>query len=337
MPDKHQPTLGELEINQAFKKLEVLLSSTKARECIRKAEDALAFDVELFIQPIRQDLADCMELVADLIRERGTTSHQIQTLLPVLSKYLDPAHYLAGEVARLEREITDKKRKHPDFILAAKLTMLLQKYEQHLQSDKLDSIEYTRVFKQVEITKRTLAEHLQKKIRLAQRAFAPDMLELAQFQLELARHQEKILAIKGQLLDELQNQSRGTLQHLAKIFEEADPALADTILAQTQALVSTGNATELPHQKKVPSTLEEFKQELQAQQARLTQYEELQTICRDQLQTLIQFEEAIFNTYGDQLRSKNISFKKSLAPEKSGVGSHTPTFKKASRMVRRNS
>jgi hypothetical protein len=35
-----------------------------------KRRDGVGFDIEIFLQPVRQDLAECLELVADMVRER---------------------------------------------------------------------------------------------------------------------------------------------------------------------------------------------------------------------------------------------------------------------------
>jgi hypothetical protein len=322
------------EVNHAFRKFETMLSSQKARDCLSKAEAALAFDVEIFLQPIRLELAACMELIADLIRERGTASGHIQSLIPTLSTYLDPGQATSKEIARLEKEIADKKRNHPDFVYAAKLNVLIQNYDSMLKNDNLDSIEYGKVLDKYEAAKRTLSDHVQKKIRIAQKAFAPDLLELAQSQLTLAIHQEKILSIKNDLLNAVQEQTKGTLQNLAKIFEEADPELANTILVETQSLIQAGRMTTSPGQKKIPTNLSEFKEELSNQQKKLDTLEHQQKACLEQLQKLVEFENAIFNTYGDKLRSKGVQFKKTLTVDKSGVGVKGPSKKKASRMVR---
>ncbi|MBD3265064.1 hypothetical protein GF373_00210 [bacterium] len=322
------------ELNSAFKKVETLLSSRKARDCLKKAEDTLAFDTEIFLEPIRDDLAECMEVVGDLIRERGTLSSEIQELIPILTKWLDPGHEFSREIARLERTIAEKKRSHPDFIYAAKLNTLIRQYEGIINEPTTDSITYGQVLKKLESAKVTLQDHMQKKIRIAQKAFAPDMLELAQAQLELAQHQGKVLEMKSELLNAAQNQTRETLSQLAKIFEDADPELANAILAQTSSFVSAGNATQVPNQKKMPTSLDEFKKELEQQKGKLDQLETQHKECRGQLKKLKEFEDAIFETYGEKLRTKGLQFKKQLKVEKSGMGSGQPTPKKGVRMAR---
>lgn len=329
-----RPVTSE-DVEKAFSAFNKLLSSKKARECLQNVETALAFDTEIFLQPIRTDLAECLELIADMIRERGTDGASLQKLIPILSDWLDPGKAFAQEVARVEKIIAEKKRTHPDFIFAIKLQILIGKYEEQIKNESIDSFEYDRLTVKLDQAKRTLADHMQNKIRIAQRAFAPDMLELAMAQLQLARQQEKILRIKQELLGAAQGHTQHTLQNLAKIFQEAEPELADTILAQTRALISTGNMPS-PERPTVPSNLTEFKEELGKQSERIRQFDQRLKTCIDQLRQLLEFEDAIFNTYGEQLRAKGVQFKKTAKVEKSGVGG---IMKKqpATRMVNRRS
>ena len=64
--------LKEKDINQAYANYERMLSTKRARECLKKAEEILAFDVEVTLEPIRSDIAECMDLMGDLIRTHGT-------------------------------------------------------------------------------------------------------------------------------------------------------------------------------------------------------------------------------------------------------------------------
>lgn len=311
-------TIYPEDLDKAYNALSTLLSTKKARECLQSAETALAFDTEIFLQPIRQDLAECFDLIADMVRERGTDGEMLQRMIPVISDWLDPGKKFAHEVARLEKIIAEKKRKHPDFIYAVKLQVLIGKYESQLQSDKLNSFEYDRIMQSLDGAKRTLADHMQTKIRIAQRAFAPDLLELAQSQLHLGRLQEKVLRIKQELLSAAQGHTQHTLENLAKIFQGVEPDLADTILAQTRALLSTGGMPS-PDRPSIPANLAEFKEELSKQSEKIKQYDERLKSCLEQLRQLLEFEEAIFTTYGEQLRARGIQFKKTVKVEKSGT------------------
>jgi len=306
------------DVNKAFSKFSTLLSSQKARVCLENTENALAFDTEVFVQPIRQDLGECLDLVADMIRERGTNGDDLQKLIPVLSDWLDPGRQFSQEVARLEKEIAEKKRKHPDFVFAFKLKILINKYGEQLNNDKIDPFEYGKILTKHDQAKHTLADHMQNKIRIAQKALAPDMLELAQSQLELSRHHEKVLEIKQELLSQAQGHTRHTLQHLAQIFQDAEPELADTILAQTNALTSTGSMPS-PNRQKIPNNLAEFKQELTNQGEKIKKFDNRLKSCIDQLHQLKEFEDAIFSSYGDQLRSRGIQFKKAPKVAKTGT------------------
>ena len=315
-----QSTATPEEIQSAYKKVELLLSSQKARDCIKKAEEALAFDREIFLLPIRDDLAECMEILADLIREKGTDGKTIQRLIPVLHDWLDPGSVFSQSVARIEKDIAEKKRKHPDFVYASKLNVLVQRYEDMLQDQTLDSIEYGNLLKKLESAKATLTDHIQKKVRIAMRSLTPDMLELAQAQLELTQLQEKVLNIKNELLNAAQSQAKANLQGFAEIFKEADPELANAIMAQTRSLVKTGIATELPSQKKIPKNLTEFKEELDKQKLKLENIEKQQQNCLVQIKHLMDFEGAIFNTYGEQLRAKGVQFRKAIKVEQKPIG-----------------
>lgn len=332
-PEQNQKRAISDDVEKAFHSLNKLLSTQKARECLQKAEAALAFDREIFLQPIRVSLAECLALIAEMVRERGSEGSELDKMIPVLADWLDPSKKFAQEVARLEKEIADKKRNHPDFIFAIKLQILIGKYEEQLNSSQVDAFEYDRLSSKLDQAKRTLADHMQSKIRIAQRAFAPDMFELAQSQLQLARMQEKILRIKQELLSSAQGRTQQTLQNLAKIFQEAEPELADTILAQTKALVSIGSFP-LPEHPSMPSNLAEYKEELTKQSERIKRFDQQIKECVHQLQHLLDFEEAIFNTYGEQLRARGIQFKR--APKVETIGT-TGTIKKviASRMVTR--
>lgn len=322
------------DVNKAFNAFSKLLSSRKARECLQSAETALAFDTEIFLQPIRQDLAECLDLIADMIRERGTDGANLQHMIPILSDWLDPGKKFAQEVAKLEKIIAEKKRKHPDFIYAIKLQVLIGKYEEQIKGDSIDSFEYDRIVAMLDGAKRTLADHMQNKIRIAQRAFAPDMLELAQSQLHLGRLQEKILRIKQELLSAAQGHTQHTLENLAKIFQGAEPELADTILAQTRALMSTGTMPS-PDRPSIPSNLSEFKEELTRQSEKIKQFDERLKSCLEQLRQILEFEDAIFNTYGEQLRARGIQFKKTAKVEKTVTSAGIPRKFTGHRMVSR--
>ncbi|RJP20740.1 MAG: hypothetical protein C4527_24605 [Candidatus Omnitrophota bacterium] len=326
--------LKEDDISKAFGKIETLLSTQKARECLKRAEEQFAFDAEIVLHPIRQVLAECLELVASLVRERGTAGKDLDSLVPQLAKWLEPGSRFSQEIARLEKEIAEKKRKHPDFILAMKLQILVKRFEEAMNTSQSGSIEYDAMQKKYENAKATLADHMQTKIRIAQRAFAPDVLEVAQIQIELARHHEKILLLKKELLDAGITHTRNTLQNLAGVFKDVEPEVADTILTQTQSLTSIGDLPRSPQQKEPPRTLDEYRKELMAQNQRILSFHEKLRDCMQKLQEVFEFEEAIFNTYGEQLRERGVQFKKTLKPEKHGVGMGVKK-QPASRMVGR--
>jgi len=328
-------TLNNEDVSEAFQKFETLLSSQKARECLKKAEEELAYDTEVFLQPVREHLAECIELVGSLTRERGTWAEDLQILYPLFSQWLNPGQKFSQETARLEKEIAAKKKEHPDFVLAFKLQILVRKYETSLEESQLDSVEYSSILDKLERAKATLSDHLQTKIRIAQKAFAPDMLELAAAQLELSQHLEKLLLLKQELLDAVRNHTKQTLLNLAKVFEKADQDLADTILMQTQAVKTTGSLPKSSMAKEGPSDLKEYREALGEQKERLDQFDARLQTCRDELNGLIEFEEAIFNTYGEQLRERGVQFKKraKVAKTVSGLG---PKKQPAARMVGRN-
>jgi hypothetical protein len=325
---------SEERLSKAYGKFEKLFSSSKARECIKKVETELAFDREVFLQPIRDELADCIEIISSMVRERGTDSDSIQKLIPVLSKWMDPGAKLAQDIARLEQQINEKKRENPDIQKALKLQLLVNRHEEILKNGNLNPFEYDRTLKECDRYKKMLAEQVRTKVRIAQKAFAPDLLELAQSQLELTRHQEKILRIKEELLKASQKNTKSILQNLAKIFEDVEPELSDSIIQQTNALISTGNALNSPLEKKFPSNLNQFKAAIDEQHERIERFDQQLNECKEQLQTLLEFEEAIFNTYGEQLRARGLQFKKPTKVAKTGVGIGAKT-QPASRMVNR--
>ncbi len=328
--------LKEGDVSKAFQKIETLLSTQKARECLKRAEEQFAFDTEVYLQPIRQTLGECMEIIGSLVRERGTAGKDLDELMPVLAKWLDPGSEISRNVACLEKDIAEKKRKHPDFVTAMKLQLLVNRFEETLGKTDINSPDYDTIWKKYENAKATLTDHMHTKIRIAQRAFAPEMLEMAQLQLELSRHHEKVLYIKKQLLDNGITHTRNTLNTLANVFKEVEPEVADTILQQTRNLVTTGDTPRLSQQKEPPHNLEEYRKELKNQNQKILSYHEKLQDCMSKLRQVFEFEEAIFNTYGDQLRERGVQFKKKIRPEKSGVGvgsKHQP----ASRMVGRRS
>ncbi|MGI6455705.1 MAG: hypothetical protein ACOX5R_08775 [bacterium] len=324
--------LKEKDINQAYANYERMLSTKRARECLKKAEEILAFDVEVTLEPIRSDIAECMDLMGDLIRTHGTRSAVLQRKMPVITQLLEPAHRLAEEITKIEKRVAEIKKNHPDFIMAFKLQILLRKYEEMMDREDITPSDYEFIRRKYDQTRLTLHHHIQDKLRIAQRAFAPEMLELAQSHLGLSRHQEKILLIKQDLLETAQEHTHHTLQNLAQIFEEAEPELADTILAHTKALANTGNLTD-NNPKKVPQSLDEFKEELIRQEMRLEQFENRLNNCMEQLHEVMEFEKMIFSTYGDQLRSRGIQFKKPTLPHKQGTLGKHATKKHGTRMV----
>ncbi|MEW6236107.1 MAG: hypothetical protein AB1656_12035 [Candidatus Omnitrophota bacterium] len=328
--------MSDKEISKSYEKLEIMLSSQKARDCLRNLETELAFDIELHLQPLRNDLSECLHLIADLTRERGTASRELQNAIPVLSDYLDPGTKFAKESAALEKQIADKKKKHPDYILAFKLQMLVKKLEESLQSSSPDSLDFYDIQDKLNQAKATLADHMQSKIRIAQRALAPDMLELAQWQLELARHREKALRLKKELLDSGRKHSENALKRVAQIFKDAEPEITNTILQQTRSVIYTGDLPSSPGRKEIPPNLAEYRKEIQALGERLISFDQKLQTCMSQLHKLMEFEEAIFNTYGEQLREKGFHFEKQVKIEKSvsGLG---PKKQPVSRMVSRQS
>ncbi|MFB3789518.1 MAG: hypothetical protein ACE15F_24435 [bacterium] len=327
-----QTFLLQDDFTRAYSVFEQLLSTQKARECLKNAESSLAFDTEVFLQPVRDDLAECFELLANLVRERGTSGNDLQKRIPSISPWLNPAEQYAQETARLEKHIADIKRSHPDFIFAFKLQVLIRKYEEQLKDDNLDAVEYDQLVQKLDQAKRTLTNHLQTKVRIAQKAYAPDLLELAQWQLKQVMLQEKILQLKEELILTAQSHAQNTLNQLAKIFEQAEPELADAILAQTQSLATLGVVPELTTAPPLPRNLDEFRQTLNAQKERIEAYKERLTACRAELEKLVEFENAIFNTYGEQLRARGVQFQKSAKVSKSGTGKG-PKPKKGTRMI----
>ncbi|MBZ0256101.1 hypothetical protein K8I31_08570 [bacterium] len=321
--------------SQAFEKFESALSTQKARELLKNVENALSFDTEVYLLPIRRNLADCISLVADMTRERGTNGRELQSMLPVMSDYLDPGAASAQEVARLERQIAEKKREHPDFVMAFKLQVLIRRYETSLQEFHPESDEYEELKKKLNNARATLNNHLQTKVRLAQRALEPDMLEQAVSQLTLARHHQKVLRIKQELLDACRNQCHRNLSEMAKLFKEADPDLTEMILAQVNAVKSTGVLVKNEHDE-TPKTLSEYKSALEDKSKQITNIDQRLEDCQSQLEQLQQLEEALFNTFGEQLREKGINFQKKIHLEKSGFAAGGPAPKKQSalRMVR---
>ncbi len=327
-----QTFLLQDDFSRAYSVFEQLLSTQKARECLKNAEASLAFDTEVFLQPVRDDLAECFELIANLVRERGTRGEDLQKRIPSISPWLNPAEKFSQETARLEKQITDIKRNHPDFIFAFKLQILIRRYEEQLKDDNLDAVEYDQLVQKLDQARRTLANHLQTKVRIAQKAYAPDLLELAQWQLKQALLQEKILRLKEDLLVTAQSYAQNTMNQLAKIFEQAEPELADAILAQTQSLTTLGSIPELTSAPALPRNLEEFRRTLNAQKERIEAYKERLTVCRADLEKLVEFENVIFSTYGEQLRARGVQFQKTAQVSKSGTGKG-PKPKKGSRMI----
>lgn len=314
-----RPHFTEEEVSKSFSKFETLLSSQKARECLRNAESALAFDAEVFLQPIRQQLGECMEIMGDLVRERGAHAEDLDRIMPKLSEWLMPGSKFATETAALERQIAEKKRKHPDFVLAMKLQMLAQKFEENLKELKPDTGPYFDMEDKLEKTLATLNHHRQTKLRIAQRALAPDMLELAVAQLDLAQCQEKVLRLKQELLEAGRNQARQNLSRIADLFREVELELADAILSQTRSLSSVGAMTQAVDRKESPKNLAEYRQAIEKQAERLENFDAHLKTCHDQLQQLIEMEETIFNTFGEKLRERGIQFKKPIKVEKSGT------------------
>ncbi len=335
MLQKSQTTFSDQDVEKSFEKLNerlrTLLSSQKARECLKNVEAELAFDMEVHLQPLRNDLAECFQLIGDLIHERGTTSQQIQSLIPALTEYMDPGSNLAKDIARIEKEIAEKKRKHPDYIHAFKLQMLVKKFEELMNNASKNSAEYYEYEEKYKKARTTFNNHMQNKIRIAQRAFAPNMLEMAHAQLELARHREKVLCIKQNLLESGRKHSEGTLRTLANVFKDTEPELAETILQQTQSMSSVGDLPDIPDSKRPPQNLAEYREKLKAHNARIHTYDKRLKDCVDQLHQLIEFEEAIFHSYGDQLRERGVQFQKKLKVDKTGTGAGVK-YQSASRM-----
>ncbi|MDP8245645.1 MAG: hypothetical protein P9L94_16290 [Candidatus Hinthialibacter antarcticus] len=319
--------------SQAFQKFESALSTQKARELLNNAENALAFDTEVFLLPIRRNLADCLSLVADLTRERGTNGRELQAMLPIMADYLDPGSTAAQEVARLEKKIAEKKREHPDFVMAFKLQVLIRRYEQSLKEHHPESEDYAAIKKKLDNARATLHNHMQSKVRLAQRALEPDMLEQAVSQLSLARHHQKVLRVKQELLDACRNQCHRNLSEMAKLFKDADPEVSDMILTQINAVKSTGALVKNEHDES-PKTLEEYKVTLDSKQQQISSIDKHLDDCQTQLEQLQQLEEALFNTFGEQLREKGIKFEKKVRLEKSGAGMGIAKKQTAVRMVR---
>ncbi len=336
MPANHIDLLNEKEINKSFEKIEQMLSSQKARECLKNIEAELAFDIEVYLQPLRKDLGDCLDLVADMTRERGTSGKEIQRAIPVLSDYLDPASNLARSLVDVEKRIAEKKRNHPDFVMAFKLQVLVKRFEETLKQHERYSPEYNEIQRKLENTKATLADHTQNKLRIAQRSLAPDLLEMAQWQLEMSRHREKVLRIKKGLLDAGRKHSEGILRKMASVFRETEPELADTILMQTQSVMATGELPANPGQKPLPKNLAEYREEIQAQSNRLMSFDNRLKSCMEQLHKLMAFEQAIFNTYGEKLRERGIQFEKKPKIEKSGTGIGINKPRQGTRMVSRH-
>ena len=327
--------LNEEDVARSYNKLESLLSSKKARECIQRAEESLAFDTELFLQPIRNHLGDCFVILGDLIRERGIQASDIQPLVPEVQNWLGPGSKFAEEVARLERTIAEKKRKHPDFVMAYKLQMLVKRCEDQLAQMQPDTGPYFDMEDKLEKTRNTLHNHKQTKLRIAQRALAPEMLELAISQLELSEAQEKVLIYKQELLDASRKRTRENLTQIANLFKDVEPELAETILSHTRSLVSTGQMTQPPERKEIPQNLQDYRQALEEQSNRLQSLEKQISTCQEKLDKLREFEETIFSTFGDKLRERGIEFKKPVRAEKSGTGQGIMKKQPAVRMVNR--
>ncbi len=73
---------------------------------------------------------------------------------------------------------------------------------------------------------------------------------------------------------------------------------------------------------------------MREQNQRILSYHEKLKGCIKKLNQIMEFEEAIFNTYGEQLRERGVQFKKSLKVDKSGMGMGVKK-QPASRMVNR--
>ena len=140
--------------------------------------------------------------------------------MPVITQLLEPAHRLAEEITKIEKRVAEIKKNHPDFIMAFKLQILLRKYEEMMDREDITPSDYEFIRRKYDQTRLTLHHHIQDKLRIAQRAFAPEMLELAQSHLGLSRHQEKILLIKQDLLETAQEHTHHTLQNLAQILRK---------------------------------------------------------------------------------------------------------------------
>lgn len=337
MTDPSRKYFSTNEVNRSFEKIEQILSTQKARDCVREAEQALAFDIEVFLHPIRLDLAECLEIVATLVRERGTLGKEIDKVTPKLMEWLDPGSDFAKEVARLEKHIAEKKRKHPDFVLAFKLQMLIRKFEEELKSIPPDTGPYFDLEDKIKKTKTTLSNHSSTKLRIAQRAFAPDMLELAVAQLELAKHQEKVLRLKQELLHQASSHAKQNLGQIANLFKDIDPELAQHIIAQTSTISNVGALTESANRLQVPKNLGEYRKALAEKGETLGRINNQLDTCREQLDKLLLFEEAIFNSFGDKLRERGIQFKKPVTIEKSGSGLGALTKQTGARMTTRRS
>ncbi len=319
--------------SQAFEKFESTLSTQKARDLLKTVENALAFDIEVYLLPIRRNLADCLDLVADLTRERGTTGKELQAMLPVMSEYLNPSGDAAKEVARLEKQIADKKHEHPDFVMAFKLQVLIRRYEASLKDYHPESDEYAEIKRKLDNARATFNNHMQSKVRLAQRALEPDMLEQAVSQLSLARHHQRVLRVKQELLDACRNQCHRNLGEMAKLFKDADPELSDMILTQVNAVKSTGTLVKNEHDDS-PKTLEEYKTALESKNQQISSIDQRLSDCQTQIEQLQKLEEALFNTFGEQLKEKGIKFEKKIKVEKSGAGVGIAKKQSAVRMVR---
>ncbi|MBI1390874.1 MAG: hypothetical protein GC154_20785 [bacterium] len=324
---------SEENLSKAFAKFETLLSSQKARELIDHAESTFAFDSEVFLQPLRRYLSECLHLVGDLTRERGATGRELQRLIPVMTDYLEPGSQVSRDIAVLEKKISDKKRENPDFVMAFKLQILIRRYEESLKAVHPESDEYEKIKAKIDNARATLHNHMQTKVRLAQRALEPDMLELAMAQLSMIRHQERVLRIKQELLDACRNQCQRNLGAMAKIFQEADPELADIILSQMNAVKSTG-ALIRGDRDDSPKTLSEYKSALETKGKQIDELDYRLEECRNQLNKLQELEEAIFSTFGDQLREKGIKFQKKIRVEKSGSFTGIAKKQPAVRMAR---
>lgn len=332
MPEVKNARFTSEELGKAFERLEALLSTQKARACLEKSESELAFNVEVFLKPVRDDLAECMELVAGLIRERGMLGAELQQWIPRLAEWIEPAMKFAKEIAGSEKSIADRKRKHPDFQMAYKMQILLQKYAEIMYHNNPDSEEYRDAAAKTKMLRTSLEEHTKTKIRIAQRAFEPDMLELAQNYLQLYRHHEKVLALKGKLLNAGRDQAQKTLRTLAKVFEDTEPELADVILSHTNAVMSVGGVPHASGANAAPKNMEEFREALREQNRRIEKIDAQLDESVQKLRELQQFEDAIFDKYGEQLKDKGYTFKKMLKAEKTGTAAGIKK-QKASRMV----